>query len=210
MSLLTHLILQQAETTCTIGEGDNKVDCSDYVVDTKGGTQYPSVDVEYSTKVCNYNDFPIKYGEDKLNELKFWYTVPDKDSTNGRNQTFLVDENLNDKNLNGVQLHPGQCVEEKGTKQLSTTRSEYYMSAILNAPHDETEDGYCYAYAFNPIHLKYDYGDKPCDVTVSKHLKNKKTMRSYCHVLTYFFSLITIPLDRRHMRIGRWVGKVMC
>lgn len=139
-----------AETTCTIGEGENTVDCSDFVVDTQNGTQYPVVDVEYSTKVCNYNDFPIEYGKDKQNELQFWYTVnePDENSPssvnkgkkNERKKVFFVDKHLTSDNLNTDPPAPGECVEEKGTQELNTEISFIWSEQVLQACSSDEND----------------------------------------------------------------------
>lgn len=162
------------ETTCTT----NGVDCSDYVVDTKNGTMYPKVEVQYSTKLCNYNDFDIKFkplnknGKER-SYLKFWSFLSET-----QNKTFHVNAGYDDRS---DILEPGRCVEKSGTQKLLTTTYRHYMNAVLNAA-PVSGSGYCYANAYNPINFKYDYGDAKCDVSVSKYPKNP-IEKCVCYVM---------------------------
>jgi hypothetical protein len=156
-------ITSQAQTKCEINDPVyGQRECSSLVIDgiAAAANGYPDVTVKHSSKLCNYND-----GNDikivSPSTVEFFYPIPDS----GGKQVFLFDESYN-----GQVLNRGECREEVGTTTVSTSRAKYYMKSFLQGPQTNSagaNDGYCYAYSFNKIDFKYDYGLGTCEVNVS-------------------------------------------
>ena len=176
---LTHVLLNvflahirlltshQAQAKCEIVDPvlGNFDDCSSLKIN---GTDaaingYPDVQVKYALQTCNYNDNTNKINLAGDSRIEFYHPDGNKPQV-----SFFNDI------LSGKELGPGDCEIKEGTKTLTTTRASYYMKSLLMGP-SKTEsggpvdDGYCYAYAFNVIDFKYDYGLGDCDVSVSEY-----------------------------------------
>ena len=176
---LTHVLLNvflahirlltshQAQAKCEIVDPvlGNFDDCSSLKIN---GTDaaingYPDVQVKYALQTCNYNDNTNKINLADYSRIEFYHPDGNKPQV-----SFFNDI------LSGKELGPGDCEIKEGTKTLTTTRASYYMKSLLQGP-SKTEsggpvdDGYCYAYAFNVIDFKYDYGLGDCDVSVSAY-----------------------------------------
>ena len=119
--------------------------------------------MKYALQTCNYNDNTNKINLADYSRIEFYHPDGNKPQV-----SFFNDI------LSGKELGPGDCEIKEGTKTLTTTRASYYMKSLLMGP-SKTEsggpvdDGYCYAYAFNVIDFKYDYGLGVCDVSVSEY-----------------------------------------
>lgn len=156
--------------------------CNDIVINgTKatlnGVPNYPILNADYKLKVCNYNDRgdnstigflgPDVIGEDKRSYLRFWRTEP------GMTRVPLIDTSGNSLDEFYAPEDPiveeGICKKRFGSVSLDTTYSKYYMQAKIEGPLTVSGErkGYCYAYAFNPIHFTYDFGDGACQFSVS-------------------------------------------
>ena len=167
----------------------NGTDCNDIVIDGKEATlndvaNYPKITVEYKLKICNYNDYdgasaiafndPVK--EKNRSGLRFWRNRSGKirEALIGKNNDE-IDVTLNKTYTGTVDaITEGTCRKEVGSVLLDTTFAESYMQAKVEGrlllPEEETvTNKYCYAYAFNPIKLRYDYGDGECKFTVSAY-----------------------------------------
>ena len=162
--IISVLSLFQAQTKCVIQDDAypdlQGQDCSKLVIDgTAAATSgYPQVTIGYDMQLCNFNsDFDMQFNAnpDKRSYLEF-FKSDDK--------TSLVT-----KDYNGVTddaLPPDACVAAIGTLNLDTTFARYYMKAQIQGP--TTEAGvFCYAFAENPINVKYDYGFGECMLNVS-------------------------------------------
>lgn len=123
---------------------------------------FPDINLKYTTKVCNYNEGANNIHAVGGTALQFYYPNPQT----GNQQYFLQNS------LAGQVLGPGECREEVGEQAVTSSRASYYLKSLLQGPSktqggDNVDDGYCYAYAFNVVDFKYDYGLPPCDVSVS-------------------------------------------
>ena len=155
----------QAQSECEINDlVYGKGECSSLVIDGKAAAAngYPDVTVKHTLKLCNYNDVNNDINIiSPPSTVEFFYPIPDS----GGKQVFLFDESYN-----GQRLNPGECREEVGMTTVSTRRAKYYMKSLLQGPQTNSagaHDGYCYAYSFNKIDFKYDYGLGECKVNVS-------------------------------------------
>jgi hypothetical protein len=158
----------QAEAKCelndsTYGYGE---DCNSLKINGADAAinGYPDVQVKYTFQVCNYNESTNKINLLGDSTFQFFYPV-----VNAGEEKLILN-----KNLGGQVLGPGQCQKEEATTIVSTDRASYYMKSLLQGP-SKTEsggpvdDGYCYAYAYNIVDFKYDYGLGDCDVSVSEY-----------------------------------------
>ena len=153
----------QAEAKCELNDstyGYGK-DCNSLKIN---GTDaaingYPNVQVKYTLQVCNYNNSTNKINLVGGSTFQFFYPV---------------EKLILNKNLAGQVLGPGQCQKEEATTIVTTSRASYFMKSLLQGP-SKTESGgpvdggYCYAYAYNIVDFKYDYGFGECDVSVSEY-----------------------------------------
>lgn len=124
--------------------------------------------------ICNYNDSPMTFKRAKDDTssstfLKFWY--PDPEWT----KIFIKKEKFCD--IDGCTKKPSslginECLSAKSSAEIQTTRSNFFLKTRMQGPLDaKDEDGqnkFCYAYAYEPIELTYDYGDGPCNMSVSR------------------------------------------
>ncbi len=175
-------IPKQAQTKCEI-DGEP---CSSLVVNgteaTKDGVaNYPSVNISYTIKICNFNDADMNFaptrtnsntGEEEIRSyLQFWYTAP----TVTENEPAPARQDIVDEAFTNTAdvLQEGLCKKVKGTLEVSTTISKFFMQANVQGPlsiadtNATLDDKFCYAYSFNPIELQYDYGDPTCEMSVS-------------------------------------------
>ena len=122
--------------------------------------------MKHKLKLCNYNPSPnlIKLSElPKKVKTEFWYPIRGTGQKN-----FFVD-----KSFNNQLLGPGECVRAIGRKRVSTSRAKHFMRTILQGSQrppllDRPIPGaFCYAFTFNKIDFKYDYGLGECLVNVS-------------------------------------------
>ena len=166
---------------CTV----NGTDCSEFVVNGTSASNdgYPEVDVQYTLKICNYNDFTMAFAPDftsgnnayePRSYLDFWYTIPVNEV---RTKIFYKSTRKYNSKSSIRSLAPGECVGGQGVEKLNTSTAKHYMKALVNGAH---EAGFCNAYAFNPIDFRYDYDDGPCDVSVSNSAK-KETGSDPCY-----------------------------
>ena len=157
----------------------NGKDCNEFIVNGTSASNdgYPEVDVQYTMKICNYNDFTMAFAPDfptgndvyePRSYLDFWYTIPVNEV---RTKVFYKSTRKYNTKSDISSLAPGECAGGQGEEKLDTSTARHYMKAIVNGAH---KAGFCYAYAFNPIDFKYDYDDGPCDVSVSNSA-NKET-----------------------------------
>ena len=115
---------------------------------------YPKIDVEYTWKLCNYNEenTTIKFSDNQIS----YFELKNKD-TNITRQDF---------NSSTPDLVSGNCTELIQERALDTKYSHHYMSAQLSSPPYvngvRPTDSNCYAYAYNPIEVTYG----KCNVTV--------------------------------------------
>jgi len=181
----------------------NGTDCSEFVVNgtsaSNGG--YPEVDVQYTMKICNYNDFAMTFAPDftsgnnayePRSYLDFWYTIPVNEV---RTKIFYKSTRKYNSKATISSLAPGECVGGRGEEKLDTSTAQHYMKALVNgAREDGYQAGFCNAYAFNPIDFKYDYDDGPCDVSVSD-ATNKETASDPCYEVVTNIMLSILLID---------------
>lgn len=115
--------------------------------------------------------------------LDFWKTKPGNEGKPIKK--FYVQSSYDSPSI----LSPGSCVVKEGRETLDTSTSKHYMQALVNANSDV---GFCYAFSFNPIDLKYNYGDGPCEVSVSDHFN--KEIESDNFVLSGSNNILSIPI----------------
>ena len=138
-------------------------DCSDYVIDARNirrADDYPDVRVNYDMKLCNYNTrntINLERGPEKRVELEFYHPEP----------LTVIDSD----SFNGVALRSGTCENVSGSVTVNSARAKYFMKGILqgiqtDAQGNRVQDGFCYAYAFNKIDFKYNYGIQACNIEV--------------------------------------------
>ena len=115
--------------------------------------------------ICNYNYYE---GDSifKLNVKKSYLRVWGISKKKKKKKDIL------DKTFSsGDGIKEGTCVPEQNTELLLNTNiSQYYMQVNGQGSLEgtrKTGENFCRAYSFNPFDLKYDYGDPPCNVTVS-------------------------------------------
>lgn len=132
--------------------------------------------MDYSMEICNYNNDDMKFSRAKGSTepssfLKFWY--PDPRAVD--NKVFLQKKEYCDDD--GCTLGTSSTIKRNSclsvpqtSEKLETTYSNFYLQAKMQGPLDTSgvENKFCYAYAFEPINLKYDYGDGPCNMEVSR------------------------------------------
>ena len=164
----------QVTTKCEVLQDKNygyKSNCNDLIIDWKKAeaNNFPDVNVRYTLKLCNMNDNgnSIKLtSAPKQTKVEFFYPIG-AGIVHNKTKKYIVNKNFND-----VVLMPGKCEEVTGTARLPVKRAKYFMMAILQGEQrtqlDETvPDGFCYAYSYNKIDFKYDYGLGDCKVDVS-------------------------------------------
>lgn len=94
--------------------------------------------------------------------LQFFYPIT---GSNTGEQKFIVNEEVN-----GLLLKKGECKKETGKTIVSTSRAKYFMKSFLQGPQlssGNSRNGFCFAYTFNRIDFKYDYGFGECKMRVS-------------------------------------------
>ena len=73
--------------------------------------------------------------------------------------------------VNSPSIEEGVCTKDTGSAKLDTSFSKYYLEASvsgkLTIPGKDSSA--CYAYSFNPLDFKYNYGDGECKFTVSTY-----------------------------------------
>ena len=162
---LISVSLFQAQTKCVIqDDGYSELegqDCSKLKIDgIEAATSgvYPNVTIAYDLQLCNKNsdiDMMFNANATKESYLQFFRSYGDK--------AYFFNKTYDGKT---DALAPGECVTEIGTLNLDTTYAWYYMKAQIQGPTNAT-GVFCYAFAANPIDVKYDYGLGECKVNVS-------------------------------------------
>ena len=138
---------------------------------------YPDVKVKYTSKLCNFNDVNDAEIISPESMVEFFY--PDSDG-----QVFIFDEEYG-----GEVLKPGECKTTVGMETISTKRAKYFMKSLFQGPQTNSagaHDGYCYAYSFNKIDFKYDYGLGECKVNVSDVCIGAQAHNSYIFLTVLF------------------------
>lgn len=125
---------------------------------------YPKIKVQYDLQICNYNDFSMNFsalnqkGEER-SSLEFWSYDPLQNE-----KSVLAGE----KYSQPTTLPTNTCKAIRSDFDIDTRYPSYYMKAIMNGPQEKGwQMGYCNAFAYYPIEIKYDYGEGECDVSVS-------------------------------------------
>lgn len=128
--------------------------------------------------------------------MLFWFNDPWPDRTYIEEKRFCE---IGQACGEAVRLEKQTCLSIPQRSVTTTTRrSEYFMQAQLNGPlvdkntGGRVDDGFCYAYAFDPISFRYDYGDGECLVNVSStEWSLHEKYRTYVQllILTSFFLL---------------------
>ena len=116
-------------------------------------------------KLCNYNTrntINLEPNPDRKVELEFY--SPDYEP---RLKNVIAADSFN-----GDTLPSGTCEDVSGSVTLNSARAKYFMKGILqggqtDAQGRRVQDGFCYAYAYNKIDFKYDYGLDECVIEVS-------------------------------------------
>ena len=90
------------------------------------------------------------------------------DVNNGFTKDFKVNEEYG---VNSLPIKEGLCMKETGSAKLDTSFSKYYLEASVNGKLTipGQDSSYCYAYSYNPLDFKYNYGDGECKFTVSTY-----------------------------------------
>ena len=120
---------------------------------------FPDVQVRYTLKSCNYNT-----GQDlkivQPSNQKFYHPT-----SNGPQNVIYEEGKI------GTVLIPRDCVTQTALETFGTDRASYYIQSQLQGPStingNPVASGFYYAYAFYPVHFKYDYGLGPCKVSAS-------------------------------------------
>ena len=79
-------------------------------------------------------------------------------------------------------LKSNACRKENGSIDVSTATLAYYMESLVKGPlvRLDYDDGYCYAYSFNSVVFKHDYGDGECVFRVSGNMYIYMTSEFFC------------------------------
>lgn len=137
-----------------------------------GNPNYPSITLNYSMNICNYNDFDMIFkrandSKESSSFMKFWY--PDSSSSFGKK--YIANKEMCDAAAGDCGpidvLKSKTCESISDSVSIDTVRSNYFMQAKMQGRLKDQNDGYCYAYAYEPITIDYDYGDGPCQMEVS-------------------------------------------
>ncbi len=195
--ILISKIKCKAQTKCEI-DGNP---CSDLVINgteaTKDGVaNYPNVTIDYTLKICNYNDVDMRFARSIIDSngevehrsyMEFWYQTPGE---NGETERINIFPKKIYNNTNEI-LVSKSCEKERGSVQVSTTTSKFFMQSSLQGPLSILDasdaDKFCYAYSFNPVELNYDYGDPPCEMSVSTMFVLTGFVQIYLNDLNMFF-----------------------
>lgn len=124
-------------------------------------------------EICNYNDYDMTFkrangSTEPSSFLKFWYPDPQD------GKVYIEREEYCD--VDGCLAKPSRIksnscfsISEKSV-DVETTYSNFFLQTKMQGPltAPDVENKFCYAYAFEPINLKYDYGDGPCNMEVSR------------------------------------------
>lgn len=139
----------------------------------EGKSNYPSITLDYSMNICNYNDFDMTFkrangSKESSSFMKFWH--PDSSSSSGKK--YIAKKDMCDSTDAGDCepidiLKRNTCESISDAVSIDTARSNYFMQAKMQGRLEDQNDGYCYAYAYEPIAIDYDYGDGECQMEVS-------------------------------------------
>lgn len=127
-------------------------------------------------EICNYNDNDMTFKRAKGSTepssfLKFWYPDPQDGKVYIEREEYCDDAGCTGKTNPATSLEPNSCLSAtQSSTEIQTTYSNFYLQAKMQGPliASGVENKFCYAYAFEPINLKYDYGDGPCSMHVSR------------------------------------------
>lgn len=177
LSLIIHFYYTQASIKCTSKIDGEVLNCRDIVINGTEATldgveNYPNVTFDYSMDICNYNlhDMTLSRGKKDVEAssyMKFWYPDP------WPNKTYIEEEEFCDSNDCGgaITLKSKECFSvPKNSVTVKTTRANYFLETQVQGPlATQAPESFCYAYAYEPISLDFDYGDGPCEMGVSTH-----------------------------------------
>lgn len=144
-----------AQTECRVDDpifGRGKK-CSDLIIDGRDAALngYPDVTLSYTLKLCNYNDNDVIKLLSPPSTTQFFFPVA------GGPKFFISDQSYN-----GQSLRPGECKEVVGKFRATTSRAKHFMKAQLQGPQTSefsgSQNGFCFAFSFNRVDFKYDYG----------------------------------------------------
>jgi len=149
----------QAEAECTVIDESDAYssvrgrDCS--LLEVNGTLaaemgEYPKIEVRYDWKICNFNEADSKVELTKPSYFKLWRQGDAADLF------YKVIDNT-------TVLTASECESHRRKTTLDTSVAKHFMSAQMQGP-TAVQGEFCYAYAFNPITVKYD---TPCDMSVS-------------------------------------------
>jgi len=159
----------QAEAECTVTDTRDaykSVKGKDCIFLEVNGTkaaddnEYPQINVRYDWKICNYNEgnSKVKLQDSKPSYFKLWRSKPGK-----KNKKTLFSKVFNETTVLKASAPAGaNCQTHEENVLLDTKFGYHFLSAQLQGP-TAVKDEFCYAYAFNPISVKYG----SCDVRVS-------------------------------------------
>ena len=119
--------------------------------------------LNYVLKVCNYNDVDMDYaGGADPSRFRLYYN-------SAGNRKSLVQKVISKPEI----LKSNACRKENGSIDVSTATLAYYMESLVKGPLVDYDDGYCYAYSFNSVVFKHDYGDGECVFHVSGYMTSE-------------------------------------
>ena len=123
--------------------------------------------LNYVLKVCNYNDVDMDYaGGADPSGFRLYYNSAGK-------QESLVQTEIKSSVSNPKILKSKECLKENRSVDVPTDTLAYYMESTVKGPLVDYEDGYCYAYSFNSVVFKHDYGDGECVFHVSGYMTSE-------------------------------------
>ena len=146
------------------------MDCNDYIVDGIDAAEngYPDINIKHSMKICNYNnENQINLApSNKRNRVKMQYPVGDNIV-----QVIALEE------YSEQILKAGDCYENIGTSTVSAEYAKYFMEGYVQGMQSDSEGkiiegGHCYAFGYNKVNFKYNYGLQRCEISVSSVHKN--------------------------------------
>jgi len=158
----------QAEAECTVI--DDRVeysafkggDCSLLEVNgTLAGESnvYPQIDVKYDWKICNDNEGASEVTLKNPSYFKLWRYKPGKKA---KKETLLETVFADTAALKKKAGAGAKCKTMSRNETLDTSFLTTFVSAQMQGPTTVKGD-FCYAYAFNPISVRYGN----CDMSVS-------------------------------------------
>jgi len=123
--------------------------------------EYPQIDVKYDWKICNDNEGASEVTL-KSSYFKLWKNKPGKNTKNNKNEILFEKKFAKTAVLKKKAGAGAKCKTMSRNGILDTSVLLTQMSAQMQGPTTVKGD-FCYAYAYNPISVKYGN----CDMSVS-------------------------------------------